>query len=72
MDLLVTRIATALASRLATCLGGAILLWSGLFDTVGGTSWSTLGWCSGRRDRLSSDTKVSRSAGGFGSGSNFH
>ena len=71
MDLLVARIATALAARLAICLS-AILLWSGLFGTVNGTSGSTLAWCSGRCGRLSSDAEMSRSAGSFRSGANFH
>ena len=72
MDLLVAGIATTLAARLATYLGGAILLWSGLFGTVGGPSGGTLAWCSGRCGRLSFDAEVSRSAGGFCSGANFH
>ena len=71
MDLLVARVATALATPLAICLG-AILLWSGLLGTVGGTSGSTLAWCSGRCGRLSSDAEMSRSACSFCSGANFH
>ena len=71
MDLLVARIATALAARLAICLR-AILLWSGFFGTVGGTSGSTLAWCSSRCDRLSTDAEMSRSAGGLRSVANFH
>ena len=72
MDLLIAGITATLAARFATCLGDAILLWSGLFGTVGGTGGSTLAWCSGRCGRLILDAEVSRSAGGFCDGTDFH